>query len=301
MVRRIRTSVHGPEFSRIACGTWRFFASKLNPQEINRRLHACLDLGITTIDTAEMYGRYHVEELVGKALGLSPGLRDKLELITKSGIYLPCDQHPEWRSAHYDATAARLINSVNKSLRLLRTDHVELFLVHRPDWLTSAADTGTGLNKLLSSGKIRGAGVSNYNVWQFDLLNTYMERPLATNQVEFSLLHPEPIQDGTLNQSEKLGISPMAWSPLAGGRMFDPSNPAAKRLANVKEIASRYDNAPLEQLAYAWILAHPSHPIPVIGTSNLERLHSAAQADSIVLDRQDWYALWEIAQGRSIP
>ena len=301
-MKRIKLAIPGPEFSRMVYGTWRLLDTKPTAQEINRRLHACVDLGITTIDTAEIYGHYEVEQQLGGALALSPGLRDKLELVTKAGIYVPCSHHPERRTAHYNATGPRLLKSLEKSLRLLGTDHVELFLVHRPDWLTRADDTAAGLNELLRTGKIRAAGASNYSTSQFDLLNARMDQPLATNQIEFHLLHPEPIDDGTLHQCEKLGVHPMAWSPLAGGRIFDPSNPAAMRLAAAaKDMSSRYNAAPLEQLAYAWILAHPSQPLPVIGTNKLERLQSAAHADAIALEREDWYALWEAAQGRKIP
>jgi len=301
-MKRVKLATNGPEFSRMVYGTWRLLDTKPTAQEINRRLHACLELGITTLDTAEIYGLYEVEQVLGAALALSPGLRDKFEIVTKAGIYVPCSHHPERRTAHYNATGARLLKSIEKSLRLLGTDHVELFLVHRPDWLTRADDTAAGLNELLRTGKIRAAGVSNHSASQFDLLNARMEQPLVTNQIEFHLLHPEPINDGTFHQCEKLGVRPMAWSPLAGGRIFDPANPAAPRLAAAaKSMAARYDEATLEQLAYAWILALPSHPLTVIGTNKLERLQSAAQADAIVLEREDWYALWEAAQGRKIP
>ena len=204
--------------------------------------------------------------------------------------------------AHYNATGASLIKSLEKSLRFLGTDHVELFLVHRPDWLTRADDTAAGLNELLSAGKIRSAGVSNYSASQFELLNAHMEQPLVTNQIEFHLLRREPISDGTLHQCEKLDVRPMAWSPLAGGRIFDSTNPAAKCLAEAaKSMAARYNGASLEQLAYAWILAQPSHPLPVIGTNKIDRLESAAQAEAIVLEREDWFALWVAAQGCGIP
>ncbi len=301
-MKRIRLSQRGPEFSRIVFGTWRVLDTGANAQEINRRLHACVELGMTTIDTAEIYGLYEVEQALGAALALSPGLRDKLEIVTKAGIYVPCPQRPGCRTAYYNATGPQLIRSLDESLRLLGTDRVELFLVHRPDWLTRADDTAAGLNELLREGKIRAAGVSNYSASQFELLSAQMEQPLATNQIEFHLLHPEPIHDGTLHQCEKLGVAPMAWSPLAGGRIFDPANPAAVRLAAAAEsMADRYNGAKLEQLAYAWILAHPAHPLPVIGTNNLERLRAAAESDSIVLEREDWFALWEAAQGRKIP
>ena len=301
-MKRLKLTTQGPEFSRMVYGTWRLLDTKPTAQEINRRLHACLELGITTIDTAEIYGLYAVEEQLGAALALSPELRDQLEIVTKAGIYVPCPHHPQRRTAHYNATGPRLIKSLEKSLRLLGTDRVELFLVHRPDWLTRADDTAAGLNQLVRSGKIRSAGVSNYSASQFDLLNAQVEQPLVTNQIEFHLLNPEPIHDGTLPQCEKLGLLPMAWSPLAGGRIFDLNHPAALRLAAAaKSMASRYHGATLEQLAYAWIMAHPSHPLPVIGTNKLERIQSAAKADEIVLEREDWYALWEAAQGRQIP
>lgn len=301
-MQRVKLASHGPEFSRLVYGTWRILNNQPTVQEINRRLQLCLELGITTIDTAEIYGTYQVEEQLGAALALSPGLRDKLELVSKAGIYVPCSYHPDRRTAHYNATGPRLIKSLDKSLRFLGTDHLELFLVHRPDWLTHADDTAAGLNELLRSGKIRSAGVSNYSVLQFDLLNAHMDQPLVTNQIEFHLLHTEPIHDGTLSQCEKARILPMAWSPLAGGNLFDAANPAASRLAQAAaSMSARYDGATLEQLAYAWLLAHPSQPLPVIGTNKEERLHSAVKACDIQLERQDWYALWEAAQGRRIP
>ncbi len=301
-MQRVKIASHGPEFSRLVYGTWRILNNQPTVQEINRRLQFCLELGITTIDTAEIYGTYQVEEQLGAALALSPGLRDKLELVSKAGIYVPCSYHPDRRTAHYNATGPRLIKSLDKSLRLLGTDRLELFLVHRPDWLTRADDTAAGLNELLRSGKIRSAGVSNFSVSQFDLLNAHMDQPLVTNQIEFHLLHTEPIHDGTLSQCEKARILPMAWSPLAGGKLFDAANPAAQRLAQAAaSMAARYDGATLEELAYAWILAHPSQPLPVLGTNKEDRLRTAVKACDIQLERQDWYALWEASQGRRIP
>ena len=303
MLPRIRLAPNGPEFSRLVYGTWRILDEPAaSSQELNRRLNLCVDLGMTTLDTAEIYGGYEVEEALGKAIALSPGLRDKVEIVTKAGIYVPNKFHPELRIAHYNATGARMVKSLEKSLRFLQTDRVELQLVHRPDWLTSADDTASGLNQLLRDGKIRSAGVSNYNVHQFDLLNSRMEQPLVTNQLEFHLLHMDPICDGTFHQCEKLGIAPMAWSPMAQGRIFDPKNEAAQRLKlAVEKMAARYGGATLEQLAYAWILAHPANPLPILGTNKIERIESAAKSIEIKLEREDWYALWEAAQGRGIP
>ena len=302
MMTRIELAQGSPEFSQMAYGTWRMLDGGLTIQDINRRLNRCVELGITTIDTAEIYGVYEVEKALGEALALSPGLRDQLEIVTKAGIYIPCDYHPERKVAFYDATAARLKKSLEKSLRFLNTDHLELFLVHRPDWLTSADETATGLNQLLAEGKIRSAGVSNYTPSQFQTLNSRMDQPLVTNQVEFHLLYMDMIYDGTFDQCQELDIKPMAWSPLAGGRIFDATDETAKRLAETASgLSEKYDGASLEQLAYAWIMAHPSKPMPVIGTNKLERIDSGAQSVNIHLDREDWYALWTAAKGHKIP
>lgn len=304
MIPRLPLAANGPTFSRLIYGTWRILddAATATPDSLLARLHACLELGITTLDTAEIYGLYKVEEFIGETLRREPGLRDKFEIVTKAGIYVPCEFHPDRKTAHYNATAARLVKSAEKSLRLLGTDRIDLFLVHRPDWLTSADETAEGLNKLMREGKILHAGVSNYNVHQVELLNSRLDRPLVTNQIEFSLLHMDPIFDGTADQCQRLGMRPMAWSPLAQGRLMSLEDPATVRVhAKAAELSAKYDGASLDQLAYAWILAHPSQPLPIIGTNKLDRLQSTAKSTAIQLEREDWYALWEAAQGRQIP
>ena len=304
MVPRHRLAAHGPEFSRLAYGTWRLLndATPPTPQSVLARLQRCADLGITTLDTAEIYGKYQVEEALGAALALDKGLRRRLELVTKAGIYVPNAFHPARKVSYYDATGARLIKSLEKSLRFLGVDHVELLLVHRPDWLTHPDETAEGLNRLLKDGKIRSAGVSNYNVHQFDALNARMDQPLVTNQVEFSLLRMDPIFDGVLDQCRRLGVSPMAWSPLGGGRLVRTDDEAGARVQQaVAEIAERHGGATVDQVAYAWIMAHPSRPMPIIGSNQVERIERAAKAATIQLTREDWYALWTAARGKRIP
>jgi len=306
MITRHRIAPNGPEFSRLAYGTWRILdeddKANCSPQALLSRFKACADLGVTTLDTAEIYGGYLVEEAIGGALKLDPAFRSKIEIVTKCGIYVPCQFHPDRKVAHYNVTAARIIKSAEKSLRLLGTDHIDLLLVHRPDWLTSADETAEGLNKLLKDGKIRSAGVSNYNVPQFDLLNSRMDQPLVTNQIEFSLLHMDPIYDGTADQCQRLKILPMAWSPLAKGALMSQEDPAAARLhAKAAELSAKYDGATLDQLAYAWIMAHPSTPLPIIGTNKLERIQAVVKAAEIKLEREDWYGLWQAAKGHGVP
>ena len=303
---RHRISPNGPEFSRLVYGTWRILddedAANKTPQALLSRFKACADMGITTLDTAEIYGLYLVEEALGSALKLDKAFRDKIEIVTKCGIYVPCDFHPERKTAHYNVTAKRIVKSAEKSLRLMGIDHIDLLLVHRPDWLTSADETAAGLNQLLKDGKIRSAGVSNYNVHQFELLNSRMDQPLVTNQVEFSLLHMDPIYDGVFDLCQRHRILPMAWSPLAKGALMAKDDAAAARLhEKAAELSAKYGGATLDQRAYAWIMAHPSCPLPIIGTNKLERIQACVKAADIQLEREDWYALWVAAKGHGVP
>ncbi len=244
-----------------------------------------------------------VEEAIGAALALDKGLRNRMEIVTKAGIYVPNSFHPNRKVSYYDASGARMIKSAEKSLRFLGVDHIDLLLVHRPDWLTHPDDTAEGLNRLMKDGKIRSAGVSNYNVTQFEALNARVDQPLVTNQIEFSLLRMDPIFDGVLDQCMRLGVAPMAWSPLGGGRLLKSDDAAGKRVQQLAaDIAPHYGgDVKVDQLAYAWIMAHPSRPMPIIGTNKVERIESAARAAEISLSREDWYALWTAAQGRRIP
>ncbi len=302
MIKNDASNAAMPSLSAMVYGTWRMLDDKPSVQDINRRLNRCVELGITTIDTAEIYGGYRVEAALGNAMALSPGLRDKLAIVTKTGIYVPNDLSPQRKVGFYDASAAQLRRSVEQSLRMLGCEQIELFLVHRPDWLTGVEDTAQGLNQLLQEGKIRQAGVSNYSASQFAALNSFMGVPLFTNQIEFHLLRVDPMVDGSFDQCQQHRVRPMAWSPLAGGRLFDANEPAAVRLAQVAAALSpKYGGATLEQLAYAWIMAHPSRPYPVIGTNKIDRIESAVKALSVRLEREDWFALWVAAQGRNIP
>jgi predicted oxidoreductase len=303
-MNRVQVSPTGPTFSAMSYGTWRILddAATATAKSLLGRLQRCLDLGITTLDTAEIYGLYHVEETIGAALKLDTPLRSKLEIVSKAGIYVPCEFHPDRKTAFYNATAARLIKSTEKSLRLLGTDYLDCLLVHRPDWLASIDDTAEGLNKLVQSGKVRSVGVSNYSASQFAALSSRMDQPLITNQIEINLLHMDALYDGTLDQAQELSFKPMAWSPLAGGRLFDAKLDAATRLkACAKELSAKYGDATLDQLAYAWIMAHPSRPMPVIGTNQIDRIQQAAKAAHIQLEREDWYALWTAAKGQGVP
>jgi len=304
MMARIKLSPGGPEVSRLAYGVWRLAedAAGTSPGRIRAKVDACLECGITTFDHADIYGGYTCEGLFGHVLKADPGLRGRLEIVTKCGINAPGPNRPGARVKYYDATAKAIVSCVERSLRELATDYIDVLLIHRPDWLTRADDTATALNRLVQQGKIRHAGVSNFSPAQFDLLNACLDQSLVTNQVEISVLQTKTMFDGTLDQCQRLKVKPMAWSPFAGGRLFSPQDPAAGRVrAEAARMAERYPGRSVDQLALAWVLALPSQPVAILGTNDPARIRSAAEAESIVLDRQDWYALWSAAAGVDVP
>ena len=292
-----------PLMSDVVYGTWRLLDDGAVPtvEDLKKRFELCLEFGITTIDTAEIYGLYAVEEAIGECFRAYPELRDRLQLVTKCGIDIPSSAKPKARLPHYDASAENLATGAEKSLQLLGTDRLDLFLVHRPDWFNSADDTAAGLTQLVQSGKVLHVGVSNYTAEQFSLLQSRLDFPLVTNQVEISLLKMDALTDGTLAQAEQRRFRPMAWSPLAGGAIFS-DEPAAVRVRRcMDEMRHRYGGADDDALAFAWVMAHPSRPVTIIGSNQPDRIRSQASAATIALERQDWYVLWEAAQGVSVP
>jgi predicted oxidoreductase len=303
MIPRFSISPQGPEVSSLAYGLWRLAADPLgtSPARVRAKIDACLEAGITTFDHADIYGLYTCEGIFGQALAEAPELRDRMEIVTKCGINAVCENRPGVRVAHYDASAAAIARCVDRSLRELRTDRIDLLLVHRPDWLTSAEETARGLQQVMQAGKVKQVGVSNYNPHQFALLSRCLGCVPATNQVEVSLLRMDAITDGTLDQCQAAEVHPMAWSPLAGGRLITGEQPEALRTrAELARIAAEY-GASAEQVALAWVSALPSRPQVVIGTNQVERIRDAAGSARLTLERQHWYELWTAAQGRKVP
>ncbi len=288
----------------LVLGTWRFLdgPSPLSSADIRSLFEVSLASGIDCIDTAEIYGEYTVEAAIGKSLSESLELKEKLRFVTKAGIDIPSSEKSHAEVCHYNATAENLQACCEKSLRLLQLDAVDLFLVHRPDWLTPPEETARGLSEILDRGLAKHVGVSNYTIHQYETLDRLMDGRLTTNQVEFSPFHMDPIYGGTFDQCQQKGIRPMAWSPLAGGALFDAEDEAGKRVrACLEGMREFYDGASVDALVYAWIQATPSSPSVILGTSKAERIESAAQATQISLERQDWYRIWEAAQGTSVP
>lgn len=284
--------------SQIVYGMWRVGDdADTSPAHIQAKIEACLDQGITTIDQADIYGDYGAEELLGACLKDAPGLRDRIEIITKCGIVAPIGRYSDARVKHYDTSPAHIEASIDTSLKLMGTSQIDLLLIHRPDPIMSHEKTGRALDDAIASGKVRAVGVSNFRPYDFTLLQSAMHRELVTNQIELSLLHASPMTNGDLAFLQEKGVTPMAWSPLGGGALFGDINPDLKTL--LATLAQTYA-VDVSAIAIAWLLAHPANIVPIMGTNRLDRITAFSDALKVKLDRETWFELYTAAIGRKV-
>ena len=285
--------------SPIVAGAWRMAEWQLSPQDRLRWIEQNLELGISSFDHADIYGGYQVESLFGEALALAPALRQRLQLVSKCGIKLVSPARPQNRFHCYDTSFAHVRASVDESLRALRTDHLDLLLIHRPDALMDAAELAETFDGLRRAGKVRHFGVSNFTPAQLELLQA--RTPLVTNQVELSPLHLDPLHDGTLDQCQRLGLRPMIWSPLAGGRLFSGEDERARRVRDeLTRLAGELDTR-ITTLVFAWLMRHPSRPRPIFGSRRTDAAREAMAALDLRLTPEEWYRVWTASAGREVP
>lgn len=296
---RLRIAPGGPVFSRIVAGCWRLADWSLGVEDRVRWIAGCLDLGVSTFDHADIYGGGEAEAQFGQALAASPGLRDTMQIVSKCGIRLRGDAGGAPRVQHYDTSAAHVESAVETSLRRLRTDRLDVLLVHRPDALLDADALAACFERLRASGKVLHFGVSNFLPAQFALLHRRIA--LVTNQVECSPLHLAPLHDGTFGQAQDLGLAPMIWSPLAGGRLFSSDAPDARRVRDVLARVAQERAVSPTTLAYAWLLRHPARLVPLTGSRRLDAVREAVAALDVALDAECWYEIWEAGNGAPVP
>ena len=285
--------------SQIVYGMWRLGDDKdTSEAHVQAKIEACLEQGITTLDQADIYGGYMAEEILGNALKSASYLKEEIEIITKCDIIAPMGRHSNARVKYYDTRPAHIEKSVEASLRLMGVEKIDLLLIHRPDPMMDAEETGKSLDTLVSSGKVEAIGVSNFKRHDWTLLQSCMSTRLSTNQIEISLLANEAFTNGDLAYLQEFQIPPMAWSPLAGGALFESKNSAL--LTRLSEIGAQSDTD-ATAVALAWLLAHPAQIIPVVGTNTIERLSKVSDALNVTLDRETWFELYEIANGHEVP
>ncbi len=285
-----------------AIGLWRLTEWNLAARPLLDWTHQALELGARVFDLADVYGDYEAEAQFGNALALEPALRQRLFLISKCDIKLISAKRPAHRIKLYDSSYAHIVESVETSLRHLHTDRLDLLLIHRPDPLMNADEVAEAFNMLKQAGKVLHFGVSNFTPGQFELLASRLSFPLVTNQIEFSVLQPAPLYDGTLDQCQRLKISPMAWSPLGGGTLFtgDGERESRVRMA-LAAVGLENGGWTLDQVALAWILTHPAHIVPVLGTRNLDNIRAAMDMTNSKLTREQWFSILEAIHGHEVP
>ena len=295
---RTSTYAGGLQLSRIVAGMWRMSEWGMTVEQRIAFIEQCIEMGVTSFDHADIYGNYGVEGLFGEALRAQPSLRDKMELVSKCGIKLLSPNRPSHPIQHYDTSAAHIVASAEESLRQLHTDRLDLLLIHRPDPLMDFDEIAEAFQSLKSAGKVRHFGVSNFSRHQFECLNRRIA--LATNQVEFSPMHVAPMFDETFDGLQDLGVAPMIWSPLAGGRLFSGSDAHAENLRLViKEIAARVDQ-PFASVVFAWIMQLPCRPVPLTGSGRIEAISVAVAGAAFTLSRPDWFTILRAARGHEV-
>jgi predicted oxidoreductase len=283
----------GLEVSALAWCMWRFAGDDLDAA--TARVEAALKAGINFFDTADIYGTPFgaAEALLGRVFAQSPDLRKGVVLATKGGIQ---------PGVPYNSGAGYLIRACEASLKRLGVEQVELYQIHRPDSLAHPAEVAEAFDALRGAGKIAEAGVSNYTPSQVTALRAHLPFELASTQPEFSALTIAPVSDGVLDQAMEVGMGVMAWSPLAGGRLGGPSDDprVAAVVAALDEIATR-QGVTRTAVAYAWIMAHPSGVIPIVGSQQPDRIAQSVEALKVTLSRAEWYAILTASRGERLP
>lgn len=291
-MEKVTLGENGPEVSPVIYSFWRALEDPdgISYRTVQAKLDVCLDLGITTFDHADIYGNYQVEELFGKAIRESHVKRENIVISTKCGINHVNKSRPAYRTRHYDSSPAHIYKSVEQSLKNLGTDYIDILLLHHPDPLMDADETASALTTLVKKGQVKYVGVVDFTVHQHQLLQSRLSLPIITNHLELNLLNTKPLTDGTLDFIKQQYSRPLAWSPLAGGKLQDENDQSTFNIRSVLKRISQNYTINEEQLAIAWLLKLGA--LPIVGTNSISRIKNATSAVDINLDRQDWYEIY---------
>lgn len=288
--------------SRIVHGHWRLPEWKLSSKELLTLTEELIELGITTFDHADIYGNYSCEKIFGDTLAFNKKLREKIQIVTKCGIKLISDKYPERKIKYYDYSSEHIIDSVNKSLKNFKTQYIDLLLLHRPSPFFNPEEVANAFSYLKQSGKVIHFGVSNFKPAQYEMLNSYLDDELITNQVEISPYCLDHFENGNIDFFLKNRIKPMAWSPLAGGNILKPQNNKEQIIYNTLiEVAKELDVESIDKIAFAWLLKHPSNIIPIVGSGKISRIKNAIEALNIDMSLEQWYTIYNASKGEELP
>jgi predicted oxidoreductase len=288
--------------SRIVHGHWRLAEWKLSDQELLQLTEQAIESGVTTFDHADIYGDYRCEKLFGDAIALKKSLRNDIEIVTKCGIKLISGKYPDRKLKYYDYSFEHIVSSVENSLKNLGTDYIDLLLLHRPAPFFDPESVAKAFFALKKSGKVLHFGVSNFSAMQFSMLNSYTDEKLVTNQVEISPLCLEHFDNGNIDYFLKEKVKPMAWSPLAGGRLMNPQDEKGRRTGDALwAVAGELNVDAIDKVIFSWLLTHPASILPIVGTSKIERIRNAVEAGNIVMTTEQWYKIYTASTGKDVP
>ena len=294
-MEKIYLSDSGPKVSPAVYGFYRWKGNYVNEDKIEQIMNLCLELDINTFDHGDTYGDYTCEEIFGNVFKRSGIKRESIVLFSKCGINIPHPARPEYRVKHYDTSREHITNSLENSLRNLRTDYIDVFLLNQLDPLSNLEETALTLEKLKDSGKIKNVGVVNFSVFQHQLLSSYLRIPIVTNHIELNLLNTSAFDNGQVDYIKQKYMRPLATSPLAEGKIANSNEKIPLRIrGKLEEFAGKY-NSHFESVAIAWLVKLGA--LPLIGTTDELRIRNIAEAFKINLDRQDWYELYAVSRG----
>ena len=291
-MEKVYLSDSGPKVSPAIYGFYRWDAAEVsNAAEIMEKIvNLCLDLGINTFDHADVYGSYRCEELFGKVMDRKSFKREDIVLFTKCGLRIPDVSQPDVRVNHYDTSSVHILKSIDNSLRRLKTDYIDIFLLDHLDHISNLEEAAYTLRQLKESGKIKNIGIANFSVSQHQLLAAYLNLPIVTNHIELNLLNVSAIDSGQIDYIKQRYMHPLASAPLAAGRIANGIDDLAVRVRNkLKALCSKYDSD-IESIAVSWLVKLGA--LPLIGTTNEQRIRNIVSSFDINLDHQDWYELY---------
>ena len=281
----------------VGCMRWGVWGENFTTSQYEQIINQCLEIGLDIFDHADIYGQYTTEADFGLAIKGNTSLRSQIKIITKCGINMLTPNRPHHAIKSYDTSAGHIIKSVEQSLQNFHTDYIDTLLIHRPDILIDVAEVAATITALKKAGKIKSFGVSNFTTSQVALLHKNI--PVEHHQVEISVTNLNAFDNGVLDQCQLEKIEAQSWSPMGNGLFTENTEQHTRILAEAASLSKVYACS-VNQILLAFLFAHPSQIVPVIGTTKFERISEAKKAMEIELKREDFYKLWTASTGKEV-
>lgn len=280
------------------CMRWGKWGANFTTYDYEFMINQCVESGINTFDHADIYGDYTTESEFGEAIKHKHSLRSSIKIITKCGIQLVSNNRPQHQIKSYNTTKEHIIQSVEKSLKNFYTNYIDVLLIHRPSPLLNPSEVAEAIEKLKKQGKVVEFGISNFLPQQVEVLKEYTE--IKYNQIEVSAMQLYTFNNGILDNCLLNKIQPLAWSPLGGGVLNDDGNSKFNSIYLVLNDLSKKYNTGINQILISFLLKHPSNILPIVGTTKIERLLQAKEANQVLLEDEDWFKIYTASLGKEI-